>query len=215
MDRQRFVEEVMSQLPEETAGHKRSSTAVEGAIRLVLEQLGAALSRLEAAALAEELPSELSEALTAKKVEHPFDIDRVTWLLAVQLQLRAGQARELLDVICSTVAQAVRGEVLKRFRAELTEEEAALFQVRTMPEPHLRQHVDPTRRTLAEGRSGGGRPLYAASMDRAQEHSVASNANPHADTKLSSARGLTQEREEESLATGRPGSTRPLNEAKR
>lgn len=47
-----------------------------------------------------------------------------------------------------------------------------------------------------------------------QSESVAKSENPHADTKLSSSHGLTQEREHDTLAEGRPGSKHPLSEAK-
>jgi len=45
----------------------------------------------------------------------------------------------------------------------------------------------------------------------AHRHSVARSDDPHADSKLSSARGLRQEREQRTLASGRPGSRRPLS----
>jgi hypothetical protein len=44
-------------------------------------------------------------------------------------------------------------------------------------------------------------------------HSVAANDNPHGDTKLSSSRGTTQEREHETLAEGHPSSKRSISEA--
>jgi hypothetical protein len=65
--------------------------------------------------------------------------------------------------------------------------------------------------TLAEGRPGSRRPLAEARPPAGQADSVARTDNPHGDTKLSSARGLTQEREKESIATGSGGSRRPLS----
>jgi hypothetical protein len=44
-------------------------------------------------------------------------------------------------------------------------------------------------------------------------HSVAANDNPHGETKLSSSRGTTQEREHETLAEGHPGAKHPLSDA--
>jgi hypothetical protein len=64
------------------------------------------------------------------------------------------------------------------------------------------------RRTLSEGKPGSRHPLSEARLDRAQSNSVARADEPHADTKLSSARGLTQERLHETLAVGRPGPKR-------
>jgi hypothetical protein len=75
---------------------------------------------------------------------------------------------------------------------------------------HTAGHGD----TLAEGRPGSRHPLSEARSDRSQSESVVATENPHADTKLSSAHGLTQEREGESLATGHSGSDRPLDEGR-
>ncbi len=125
-----------------------------------------------------------------------------------------GRAREEAIVVCRVVAEAVGEDIARRVRLELPDEIGELF---TIPEPIAkpeRVHLDPERRTLAEGHGGGTRPLYAARPDHAHTQSVARSDNPHGDTKLSSATGLTQEREEETLAQGRPGSETPLSEAK-
>jgi hypothetical protein len=62
------------------------------------------------------------------------------------------------------------------------------------------------RHDIASGRPGSTRPLSAANPRVLEHrHSVARNGDPHGDTKLSSARGLTQEREGETLAAARPG----------
>jgi hypothetical protein len=45
---------------------------------------------------------------------------------------------------------------------------------------------------------------------------MAKSDDPHADTKLSSSQGLTQERFEESLATGKPpGPVHPVSDTRR
>ena len=70
--------------------------------------------------------------------------------------------------------------------------------------------VPATRRSLAEARPGGTRPISEArpgathpvseaSADRAHSDSIARNDDPHGDMKLSGAKGLSQEREHESL----------------
>ena len=66
--------------------------------------------------------------------------------------------------------------------------------------------------TLAAARPGSHHPLSEARPDRAHRESVARADNPHGDTKLSSSPGLTQEREDDSLARGHPGSHRPLTD---
>jgi hypothetical protein len=68
--------------------------------------------------------------------------------------------------------------------------------------------------TLATGRPGSQHPVSEAHPETAQERSVVNAENPHAETKLSSSRGTTQERRAETLATGAPGSHRPLHSAK-
>jgi hypothetical protein len=47
----------------------------------------------------------------------------------------------------------------------------------------------------------------------AQSHSVVCEANPHGETKISSARGMTQERLDESLATAHPDEHRTIAKA--
>ena len=56
-------------------------------------------------------------------------------------------------------------------------------------------------RTLSEGRPGSRKPVSEARPANHQQHSVADD-NPHDDTKVSSATGMTQEREHETLAEG-------------
>lgn len=64
----------------------------------------------------------------------------------------------------------------------------------------------PQGHTLADGKPGSRHPLSEANPSHGQSHSVAESANPHADTKLSSSKGTTQEREKEDLAEGKsPG----------
>jgi hypothetical protein len=58
--------------------------------------------------------------------------------------------------------------------------------------------------TLATGRPGSRHPLSESPPPAGHTHSAARSDDPHAETKLSSARGLTQERHDESLSTGRP-----------
>jgi hypothetical protein len=54
-----------------------------------------------------------------------------------------------------------------------------------------------------------------APLAGAHAHSVARSENPHADTKLSSSPGLTQERLGDSLAEARPGPAHPVSDTKR
>ncbi|MDC0744048.1 DUF2267 domain-containing protein [Polyangium mundeleinium] len=83
------------------------------------------------------------------------------------------------------------------------------------PPVHLRRPAEPELgkgTTLATGRAGSQTPLSEARPERAHAESVVRAENPHGETKLSSSRGLTQEREQETLAEGEPGPLRPVSE---
>ncbi|MDI1475187.1 DUF2267 domain-containing protein [Polyangium sp. y55x31] len=83
------------------------------------------------------------------------------------------------------------------------------------PPVHLRRPHEPELgkgNTLATGRPGSRKPLSEARPERAHADSVVRAENPHEETKLSSSRGLTQEREHETLAEGEPGPLRPVSE---
>lgn len=170
-------------------------------------------------AVLEAVRSELPEPLAALWVEpeHRRTVSLRSVLTAVSGReaVADGFALEHTTVVAEAMARALRPEVLRLLRDALPWEIAVLFTPREEPAAVERVVMDPSRRTLAEGRPGGSRPLYAARADNAQSESVARADNPHAETKLSSARGLTQEREDETLATGKPGSTRPVSTSRR
>ena len=185
-----------------------STEEAQAAIVTVLAALRAELGRPEAEALADELPHELAAALRHGRHEGGGSLAR---RVAAVERVPLGDAVEHAACVCRALAALVPREVLERVRAAASTETAALL---VAPEPNvLEAHPHAARHTLAEGRPGSRRPLSEARPRSAQAHSVAATDNPHADTKLSSSRGLTQEREAESLATGRPGPSRPLSEA--
>ena len=66
---------------------------------------------------------------------------------------------------------------------------------------------------LADGRPGSAHPLSEAKASEAHAESVARTDDPHAETRLSSAKGMTQEREQESLAEGHPKRSNAEDEA--
>jgi hypothetical protein len=103
------------------------------------------------------------------------------------------------------VAEAISPATRHRLHEALPEPMGALFTPHEPRERFEHVHLDPSHHTLAEGRPGSRHPLSEARLERAHTHSVARADNPHEDTKLSSTTGLTQEREQETLATGHPG----------
>jgi uncharacterized protein (DUF2267 family) len=187
----------------ERAGLRNRGEAMQ-AVRAVLPALGGSLGAGDAQALAAELPGELGGLVLQR--EGPGPSAPLAALVAhVANEERIGRsfALEHLEVVFEALAEQVPEPVIARTRRVLAEDVADRL-VRPAPVPGAPPHLRPERRTLAEGRPGGRHPLYAAKPDRAQTHSVARSANPHEDTKLSSARGLTQEREDETLASS-PG----------
>lgn len=102
----------------------------------------------------------------------------------------------------------------RRIARGLPEQAAALFlggPERAEPPPHGVAPVAPRSATLASARPGSAHPVSEAAPPSGQMHSVAVNPSPHEETKLSAAKGFTQERLEETLGAGRPpGPTRPV-----
>jgi uncharacterized protein (DUF2267 family) len=170
----------------------------------VVDGLRRQLGRPEAEALADQLPDELAAILRS---EHYRGGSMAARVAAVE-DVRMGQAIEHAASVMRAFADLLPGELLERLRRALPAETAALLEP-TAPEAaeHPMHHH---RDTLAEGRPGSRHPLSEAGPARGQADSVVESANPHGDTKLSSSRGLTQEREQESLGTGRPGARRSL-----
>lgn len=155
-----------------------------------------------------ELPEELAAMWIGPEHRRTVTVRSVLASVSGRQGVASGFAFEHVTVVAEAFARFLRPEVLRLLREALPWEVAVLFTPREAPAPVEHVRLDPSRRTLAEGRPGGARPLYEARPDRAHSESVARSDNPHADTKLSSASGLTQEREEETLATGRIGASR-------
>jgi uncharacterized protein (DUF2267 family) len=133
--------------------------------------------------------------------------------------LRRSVAIEQAQVVCRALAELLPEAGVRRLQKHVP----ALAPLFSLPEPpppvlgpdHLHSEPGPEH-TFAGGRPGSERPLSdggapsghafsEAPVEQGHSHSVARTPDPHADTRLASARGLTQEREAESLATARRG----------
>ncbi len=184
------------------AAHARTSiVAVMGALR---RQLGGP----EAEALAEALPEDLTEEL-----RHGFYVgpDPLIERLASVEHVPLSRAAEDAASVLRAMAELLPPPLLSRLRRALPPETGVLLEA-PAHETHAGHELPARpRRTLAEGRPGSRHPVSESRPPTGQSGSVASD-NPHGDTKLSSSRGLTQEREAETLATGRPGPRRSLAE---
>jgi uncharacterized protein (DUF2267 family) len=212
-----MTEEGLLRAVEERAGFARREET-ERALGAVLDVLAERLGPADAEALARELPSRLGGPLAGGGFEADFDLEELTGRIAAREGVSRSFALEHAQAVCQAIAEAVSLHALERLHRTLPEPIADLFTppVRTAEPPP--RHASATHTTLSEGRPGSRHPLSEARpgsshpvsearADRAQSESVARADNPHGDTKLSSSPGLTQEREHESLATGRPPRT--------
>ncbi len=177
----------------------------ERSVRAVLNAFQGLLSRSAVQALAEDLPVPLPDSLHSGGAPLEIDLAELHTRVARQEQVRLGFAVEHTSVVCQIMAEALSPATLYRLREGLPEPIGALFSPREPGERFEHVHPEPRRHTLAEGQPGSRHPLSEARPERAHTHSVAREENPHGDSKLSSATGLTQEREQESLATGNSG----------
>jgi uncharacterized protein (DUF2267 family) len=189
------------------------------ALRAVLSALGSAFDPSERRLVSESLPTSLREVLEGEstRVSDPS----LSGLLArVQHSqgISLGRAKEHAQVVCRALAEVLPFEVILWIDRHLPEIESLFELPEPVSAPAPYEHVlhpqpigSRAHRTLAEGRPGSLHPLSEARPERAQAHSVARSDNPHEGTKLSSARGMTQEREQETLATSHSSSASTLS----
>ena len=186
----------------------------EAAITATLDALGAALLPSERRTFAEVLGSDLASVVLASHAPKAT-LDTEGFYRRVQRHeaVRAGRAREHAQIVCHALAELLPPETTQLLTRRLPWLEPLLGAddlAPPPPSPEVLRRKDPAN-TLATGSPGSHRPLSTARPDRGQSESVAASENPHGATKLSSSHGLTQEREHETLATGHPGSKRPLS----
>ncbi|HSD88584.1 MAG TPA: hypothetical protein VLB44_13745 [Kofleriaceae bacterium] len=182
-----------------------SVEGVDQAVRAVLSGLGAYLSGAQRQLVSEELPPPLAPSLDeiGENLSKPIE-ERV-----LAPGMSAGRARELVASVCRVLAEELSTEALRALRTAVP---AAIGELLEGEAPPLATGVASSRPdSLASGRPGSHHPLSEARpRDRIQSDSVVAT-NPHADSKLSSARGTTQEREHDTLAEGQPSPTRKLS----
>jgi len=186
----------------------------ERAVLATFEALGERLLAMDARQLAQELPQPLSGALQARSRPGEFPLSELFQRVAQREVVSLPTAREHAISVCMAAADWLDEEVAIHFRERLPSEFAQLLEPPPRFEQPVHSHVVVGRdTTLSGGRVGSQHPLSEARPDRAHSQSVARAENPHADTKLSSSRGLTQERVERTLAEGHPGSDHPLSDS--
>jgi len=120
-------------------------------------------------------------------------------------RLPPGHAVEAAEVVLETLAACLPEELVLRIRKQVHPSLAQRMTPRADGEElpvHVRHHPPFSMRrgpTLSTGRPGFSEPLAEAHGVGAQRGSVLS-PNPHGETKISSARGTTQEQDGRTLA---------------
>ena len=173
----------IDQLASHVAAHAGVSPPLAGyALRAVVSGIGGHLTPAFRQLVAEELPDPLATLVRSAVDDRTPIEDRVH-----VNGMTAGQTRELIASVCRVLAEELSNEALQAMTTSLPASVAKLF---VPPAPEV--HHEPA-------------PLH-------RQANWVGEPNPHAETKLSSARGTTQEREHETLAEGRPGAKRKISD---
>lgn len=199
----------------EARGPFESHGQAEAAVRATLLALKAALHPEEWAELASELPAQ-PDGEAGGSSEAPPTVTCVGEFYAHVAKAEAvpvARALEHAQIVCGVLAEAALSPTTITRLQKHAPYLAALFEGRVPPAaPSPPVHINSTpAHDLAEGRPGAHHPIATSNPESlAHRHSIASSDDPHADTRLSSSHGTTQEREGRTLASGRPGSQRRL-----
>jgi uncharacterized protein (DUF2267 family) len=188
----------------------------ERALRATLAALGELLPEKERRAFADALPSRLGMVLEMRKHHGPFGLEEFFGHVQRREVTSAGFAREHAQVVCRVLGEALPDDARARLERAVPAEYVDLFRgVSRDTAPPPTHPVEPGARhhSLATGKPGSRHPVSEAHPDSAHTHSLAREDDPHGDTKLSSASGLTQERLDESLATNVPDPSRRIGRA--
>lgn len=178
----------------------------------IFEAIGRMLAAAAVDPVAALLPDPLAESLRRAAASPELDEPLVELAECERVSLGAGKehVQVVLEQLATSIAEPERVRL-----AALLPDELASWLVPWQPPPERRERAPVGReRTLASGRPGSEHPLSEAGPARGQHESLAVSDDPHADTRLSSTRGITSERSHTTLADGRPGSERPVSEGR-
>jgi uncharacterized protein (DUF2267 family) len=213
MDYEHFLERVR----EHTGLAERVN--VELVVGAVMEALGPLVEPAHREALASELPAALARRLCRGAPDPSLDQRDFLRRVSASVHLPEGPAREQATAVLEALGDELEPEPRRLLAMQLPGEMPEWLTPRRVSGARG-EHGTPSRRQpgpgghrLSDARPGSRHPLSEAAPTRAHSGSVAASDDPHRDTRLSTARGLTQEREHEDLAEGHPGSDRPLDEA--
>lgn len=170
-----------------------------------LAVLASRLTDDEASKLASRLAPELARIVDGEDYDSDFDAAELYERVRQRTGAAPGLAREQTDIVLRALGEVLDEPELVRLARVLPEPIVRGLRGREEVEVPPHRSAAPARRsTLAEGKPGSSHPIAEAAPPSGHLHSVARNEDPHAETKLSSSRGLTQERFGETLATGSP-----------
>lgn len=186
------------------------------AIHATVAVLAECLTGGESEALARCLPAPLARVARDSRFDGPIFAADFYERVRRREGVAPGRSREEAQTVVAEIGELLDPEARRLLARALPEELGELFAPRIVgePPPHSQKLRGPPIETLASGRPGSRHPVSEAAPERAHQHSVVREANPHGETKLSSAEGTTQERLGDSLAKGRPPApARPVDEA--
>jgi uncharacterized protein (DUF2267 family) len=206
-----FLEEVMIH------GGVEEREQADRIARAVVESLGELLLDHDRRAIGSTLPAPLAGALVRGEPGWSLGTSELYHRVAQRLSVRDGLGLEHTHVVCRALARTLDEDSLVFLRSRLPEQFAELLRDQGGGTPphfvHRLAHDNAANpgHTLSTGSPGSTHPVSEA-KGRAQSGSIASAANPHADRKLSSAKGGPEHGHGDTLARGKPGSRRPLSE---
>jgi uncharacterized protein (DUF2267 family) len=178
-------------------------------LHATLAVVGERLVEDEAQALAEVLPDELAPLLATAGYDSDFTADELFDRVARREHVSdrpSGRAREEAEVVLAVLGDCLSADRRHRIARGLpgvAGPRVAGDRVLGEPPPYATAAGAPRGSTVASSRPGSTHPLSEAAPRSGQTHSVARNPAPHEETKLSASKGLTQERLDETLGTGR------------
>jgi uncharacterized protein (DUF2267 family) len=177
-----------------------------GALHATLAVLGERLVEDEAQALVQVLPDELAKVLATSDYDSDFTAEELFERVRRREHADAARAREEAEIVLTVLGDCLSADRRQRVARGLPGLAAQLLAGERQlgePPPYAAPARPPRVATVATSRPGSTHPLSEAAPPSGHTHSVARNPSPHEETKLSAAKGLTQERLAETLGTGR------------
>ncbi len=208
------MNDVLAGLAEQGLTEEAARSSLYATIAVLAERLVAD----EASALAEVLPAELAESVAGVEYDSDFSADELFERVRRRMHTNPGRAREDAEVVLAVLGALVSGDRRLRIARGLPEQAAEIWlgsrELGAAPSYRGPARA-PAISTLASARPGSTHPLSEAAPSPGHSSSVARDPSPHEATKLSGAKGLTQERLDETLGAGHPGPARPIADAGR